>query len=54
MHISNVHNLTMKGQGKWPVAGPEETVVQSTVIINCTTNGGGGGFSFKKLSEHHC
>ena len=36
--ISNVQNLTLKGQGQWPVAGPEET---STVIINCTRGRGG-------------
>ena len=36
VHVSNVHNLTLKGQGQWPVAGAEETVMQSTVIINCT------------------
>ena len=44
VQVSNVHNLTLKGQGQWPVAGPEETVMQSTVIINCTR--GKGGFSF--------
>ena len=44
VQVSNVHNLTLKGQGQWPVAGPEETVMQSTVIINCTR--GRGGFSF--------
>ena len=44
MHVSNVHNLTLKGQGQWPVAGVEETVMQSTVIINCTR--GRGGFYF--------
>ena len=42
--VSNVHNLTLKGQGQWPVAGAEETVMQSTVIINCTR--GRGGFYF--------
>ena len=42
--VSNVHNLTLKGQGQWPVAGAEETVMQSTVIINCTR--GRGGFNF--------
>ena len=26
VHVSNVHNLTLKGQGQWPVAGAEETV----------------------------
>ena len=36
VQVNNVHNLTLKGQGQWPVAGPEETVMQSTVIINCT------------------
>ena len=44
VHVSNVHNLTLKGQGPWPVAGAEETVMQSTVIINCTR--GRGGFHF--------
>ena len=44
VHVNNVHNLTLKGQGQWPVAGAEETVMQSTVIINCT--GGRGGFYF--------
>ena len=44
-YVSNVHNLTLKGQGQWPVAGPEETVMQSTVIINCTR--GRGGFYFE-------
>ena len=42
--VSNVHNLTLKGQGQWPVAGAEETVMQSTVVINCTR--GRGGFYF--------
>ena len=42
--VNNVHNLTLKGQGQWPVAGAEETVMQSTVIINCTR--GRGGFIF--------
>ena len=42
--VSNVHNLTLKGQGQWPVAGAEETVMQSTVTINCTR--GRGGFYF--------
>ena len=44
VHVSNVSNLNMKGQGQWPVAGAEETVMQSTVIINCTR--GRGGFYF--------
>ena len=44
MLVSNVHNLTLKGQGQWPVAGAEETVMQSTVIINCTR--GRGWFHF--------
>ena len=44
VHVSNVHNLTLKGQGEWPVAGAEETVMHSTVIINCTR--GRGGFHF--------
>ena len=44
VNVSNVHNLTLKGQGQWLVAGAEETVMQSTVIINCTR--GRGGFYF--------
>ena len=44
VNVSNVHNLTLKGQGQWPVAGAEETVMQSTIIINCTR--GRGGFYF--------
>ena len=44
VQVNNVHNLTLKGQGQWPVGGPEETVMQSTVIINCTR--GRGGFIF--------
>ena len=44
VHVSNVSNLNMKGQGQWPVAGAEETVMQSTVTINCTR--GRGGFYF--------
>ena len=28
-HVRNVHNLTLKGQGQWPVTGAEETVMQS-------------------------
>ena len=44
VYVSNVRNLTLKGQGQWPVAGAEETVMQSTVIINCTR--GRGGFYF--------
>ena len=43
--VSNVHNLTLKGQGQWPVAGAEETVMQSTVIINCTRKRGGFNFT---------
>ena len=44
VQVNNVHNLTLKGQGQWPVAGAEETVMQSTVIIKCTR--GRGGFIF--------
>ena len=44
VQVNNVHKLAVKGQGEWPVAGAEETVMQSTVIINCTR--GGGGFIF--------
>ena len=38
--ISNVYNLTLKGQGQWPIKGAEGTVMQSTVIINCTRGRG--------------
>ena len=41
---ADVHNLTLKGQGQWPVAGAEETVMQSTVILTCIR--GSGGFYF--------
>ena len=41
IYISEVHNLTLKGQGQWPITGAEETVMQSTVIISCGTEGGG-------------
>ena len=44
VNVSNVHNLTLKGQGQWPVSGAEETVMQSTVILTCTR--GRGGFYF--------
>ena len=40
VNISHVHNLTLKGQGQWPIKGAEETVMQSTVIINCTRGRG--------------
>ena len=46
--ISNVYNLTLKGQGQWPVAGAEETVMQSTVIINCTRGRGGLNFAYSR------
>ena len=49
VHVSNVHNLTLKGQGQWPVAGAEETVMQSTVIINCTRGRGALFFA----NSHH-
>ena len=38
--ISHVYNLTLKGQGQWPIKGAEDTVMQSTVIINCTRGRG--------------
>ena len=44
INVSHVLNLTLKGKGQWPLAGAEETVMQSTVIINCTR--GRGGFYF--------
>ena len=47
--VNNAHKLTLKGQGAWPVAGPEETVMQSTVIINCTR--GRGGFIFDRSHD---
>ena len=47
--VSNIHNLTLRGQGEWPVAGTEETVMQSTVIINCTR--GRGGFYFSTSNK---
>ena len=40
VNISHVYNLTLKGQGQWPIKGAEETVMQSTVIINCTRGRG--------------
>ena len=49
IHISGTHNLTLKGQGQWPIAGAEETVMQSTVIINCTR--GRGGFNFATSND---
>ena len=45
VHVNNVHDLTLKGQGQWPVAGADETVMQSTVIINCTRARGGFYFA---------
>ena len=44
IYISKVHNLTLKGQGQWPITAAEETVMQSTVIISCGTEGGGFHF----------
>ena len=38
--ISYVYNLTLRGQGQWPIKGAEETVMQSTVSINCTRGRG--------------
>ena len=48
INVSNVHNLTLKGQGLWPVPTHHgENVMQSGVIINCTrSRGRGGGFYF--------
>ena len=46
VNISHVYNLTLKGQGQWPIKGAEETVMQSIVIINCTR--GRGGFVFDR------
>ena len=46
VQVNNVHNLTLKGQGEWPVAGPKETVMQSTAIIKCTKAGGGFHFDY--------
>ena len=44
VHVSDIHNLTLKGQGQWTVAEAEETVMESTVTINWTR--GRGGFYF--------
>ena len=41
--VVGADNLTLEGQGEW-IAGPEENVMQSTAVINCTS--GKGGFSF--------
>ena len=46
VNISHVYNLTLKGQGQWPIKGAEGTVMQSTVIINCTR--GRGWFIFDR------
>ena len=46
VNISHVYNLTLKGQGQWPIKGAEGTVMQSTVIINCTR--GRGSFIFDR------
>ena len=48
VNVSNVHNVTLKGQGQWPVAGAEETVKQSTVIIKCTRRRGGFYFALSQ------
>ena len=53
VHVSNVHNLTLKGQGQWPVAGAEETVMQSTVIINCTRGRGRFNFTSHYIRAFH-
>ena len=37
--IIKADNLTLRGVGEW-VPGPEETVMQSTVVINCTKGRG--------------
>ena len=44
VNVSDIHNLILMGQGQWPVVGAEDTVMQSTVTINCTR--GRGGFRF--------
>ena len=41
--VVGADNLTLEGQGEW-IAGPEENVMLSTAVINCTS--GKGGFTF--------
>ena len=48
VQVNTVHDLTLKGQGEWPVAGPKETVMQSTAIIKCTKAKGGFHFDHSK------
>ena len=48
VQVNKVHDLTLKGQGEWPVAGPKETVMQSTAIIKCTKARGGFHFDHSK------
>ena len=46
--VVGADNLTLEGQGEW-IAGPEEAVMLSTAVINCTN--GKGGFSFINSSS---
>ena len=46
--VVGADNLTLEGRGEW-IAGPEENVMQSTAVINCTN--GKGGFSFINSSS---
>ena len=46
--VVGADNLTLEGQGEW-IAGPEETVMLSTAVINCTS--GKGGFTFINSSS---
>ena len=46
--VVGADNLTLEGQGEW-IAGPEENVMQSTAVINCTS--GKGGFTFINSSS---
>ena len=41
--VVGADNLTLEGQGEW-IAGPEENIMLSTAVINCTS--GFGGFTF--------
>ena len=46
--VVGADNLTLEGRGEW-IAGPEENVMQSTAVINCTS--GKGGFTFINSSS---
>ena len=46
--VVGADNLTLEGRGEW-IAGPEENVMLSTAVINCTS--GKGGFTFDTSSS---